>query len=94
MKLTGLKVLEDFCNNHADVRKQIEAWKNEVEDADWKSPLEVKGRYPSASVIDGSTIVFNIKGNDYRLLTKISFENKTVLVKEIGTHDDYDKWDL
>lgn len=94
MILVGLQRLDEFCNNHADVRKQIEAWKNEVEDANWESPNDVKKRYPSASIIDGSTIVFNIKGNDYRLLTKISFETKIVLIIKIGTHADYEQWEI
>lgn len=94
MILVGLHRLDEFCEDHADIRKPLEAWKNEVEDADWESPKDVKMRYPSASIINGSTFVFNIKGNDYRLLTKMDFKTKVVLIVQIGTHADYAKWDI
>ncbi len=94
MILTGQMRLDEFCTDHADVRKQIEVWKNEVEDAKWETPIDIKERFPSASIIDSRTVVFNIKGNDYRLLTKINFETKIVLVVKIGTHAEYEKWNI
>lgn len=94
MILTGQIRLDEFCADHADVRKQIEVWKNEVEDANWETPIDIKERFQSASIINGTTIVFNIKGNDYRLLTKIDFVTKIVLVVKIGTHAEYEKWEI
>ena len=64
----------------------------EAEEAEWDIPLDVKERYPSASIIGGGRVVFNIKGNRYRLDTKISYKNQTVLIKRIGTHAEYDEW--
>ena len=94
MILIGRNVLDEFCIGHADARKQIEVWRNEVEDAKWISPNDIKERYPNASILKDNIIIFNIKGNDYRLAAKISFENEIVLVTKVGTHAEYNKWNL
>ncbi|MEX1000188.1 MAG: type II toxin-antitoxin system HigB family toxin [Thermodesulfobacteriota bacterium] len=90
----NLKVLDDFCVSHADVRNQIEAWKNEVEDACWASPTDIQARYSSASIIGGKKVIFNIKGNSYRLYVKVDYETQVVFIKEIGTHAEYNTWDI
>ena len=92
MKLLGRKHLDDFARTHADVRAQIDAWIAEVEEARWQSPIDVKARFPSASFLGGNRVVFNLKGNKYRLDTKVNYKNEIVLVKRIGTHAEYDKW--
>lgn len=92
MLVVGRKILEDFSAGHADARSQLDAWLSEVEEADWQSPIDVKARYASASILGGNVVVFNVKGNDYRLEVKISYTSKTVLVTRIGTHAEYSKW--
>jgi mRNA interferase HigB len=62
-----------------------------VRRADWKSSADVKARYPSASIISAHRIVFNIKGNDFRLVTSVEYGRSTVWIKWIGTHKDYDR---
>jgi mRNA interferase HigB len=94
VKVVGRKHLEEFANLHADVRPQLEAWLNEVEEADWKEPQKIKERFPGASFLSGNRVVFNLKGNKYRLLTKMSFEVQVVLIAKIGTHAEYSKWGL
>jgi mRNA interferase HigB len=94
MRVVGRKRLEEFASQHADVRAQLDAWLCEVEDADWHMTTDVKARFPSASILSNGKIVFNIKGNRYRLEVKISYEMKTVLVKRIGTHAEYSKWNV
>lgn len=78
-------------DDHADCEQPLKACFAEVSKAAWKSMAEIKRRYPSASVIDGERVVFNIGGNKYRLVVKIWFAGKTVWIKFVGTHKQYDK---
>jgi mRNA interferase HigB len=95
MRLIGRDVLSNAARKHADARKWLEAWIATVEDAGWQSLDEVRDDYPSA---DGVKLrsqvvvtVFNVKGNEYRLLTNIIYQAQVVLVLEVLTHSAYDK---
>ncbi len=92
MKVIGRNQLDDFAAQHADVRSQIDAWICEVEDAEWLTPNDIKARFPSASFLPNSRVVFNLKGKHYRLDTKVNYKNQIMLIKRIGTHAEYDKW--
>jgi len=92
MKVIGRNQLDDFAARHADVRSQIDAWICEVEDAEWLTPNDIKARFPSASFLPNSRVVFNLKGKHYRLDTKVNYKNQIMLIKRIGTHAEYDKW--
>jgi len=92
MTVAGKKILLEFAAKHADVRSAIAAWVAEVEEANWTGPQDVKARYPTASFIGDKRVVFNIKGNHYRLDVQISYSTKVVLVKRVGTHAEYDTW--
>lgn len=92
MKLHNRKALEAFTQAHPDAVTQINAWIAEVETAEWKNPHELKDRYPKASVVGDQQTVFNINGNKYRILTVINYQHGIVLVKQAGTHQEYDKW--
>lgn len=92
MKLIGRKKLDDFKNRYADVRSQLDAWEAEVLIATWSKPMDVKQRYASASILSDNQIVFNLKGNKYRLLVQVSYKNTIVFIKNIGTHDEYMNW--
>ncbi len=92
MRVVGRKRLEKFASKHADVRAQLNAWRCEVENADWQAPTDVKARFPSASILSDDRIIFDLKGNRYRLEVKISYEMKIVLVTRIGTHAEYSEW--
>jgi mRNA interferase HigB len=94
MKLAGRKLLEEFCLQHSDARKQLNVWIAEVEDAEWKTTQDIKDRYGQASFLANNHVVFNIKGNSYRLVVQVSFKNQGVLIKRIGTHAEYNKWEL
>lgn len=74
------------------MRGQLRAWAAEVEDADWQNTMDIKNRYPSASIIAGGRVVFNLKGNKYRLDARINFPTRIVLVVRVGTHAEYDRW--
>ena len=70
------------------------AWVAEVEAADWKGPQDIKDRYATASFLGGNQVVFNLGGNKYRLLVVVTYANGIVAVRRVGTHEEYDRWDL
>ena len=78
---------------HKAVRAALEAWFHEVQRAEWRSSAEVKRSYGTASIISGDRVVFNIKGNDYRLVTAIDYRRQIVFIKWLGAHRDYDRID-
>ncbi|MFQ5944555.1 MAG: type II toxin-antitoxin system HigB family toxin [Anaerolineales bacterium] len=94
MDIVGKGKLNEFSGKHADARKQIESWVALVEAAEWTSPMDIKEHFSHADFLGDGRCVFNIKGNTYRLYVKIAYKTKKVLVKEVGTHAEYDRWDL
>ena len=92
MLLVGKRLLVEFSRTHASVRQPMSAWVAEVEAAAWRSPIDVKARYPSASVMGDNRVVFNLKGNHFRLDAQINYSAQVVLVRRIGTHAEYDTW--
>jgi mRNA interferase HigB len=92
MKIVGRKILHDFKEKHADVRSQVDAWEAEADAATWNNSSEIKRRYASASFLPNHQIVFNLKGNRYRLLVQVNYKYQIILVKKVGTHDEYLKW--
>jgi len=91
MRLIGTEILKAFSNRHADVASQINNWVSDVRNARWQNPMDIKERYRSASVLKGNIVIFNVKGNDYRLEVKIDYQREIVNVTWIGTHSEYDK---
>lgn len=94
MKLIGKKLLHDFKEKHADARSQIDSWEAEVEEVQWNTPLDLKKRYLKASLVRNQHVIFHICGNKYRLLVQVNYKNGMVLIKKIGTHKEYDNWNL
>jgi mRNA interferase HigB len=92
MIIIGKKILKEFEDAHADIRIPLQAWVSDVESSQWSNPNELKERYRSASILGGNKVVFNIKGNHYRILVEITYKNGIVFVEKIGTHQEYDKW--
>ena len=93
MRVIAKKTLRDFWNKHPDCEQQLKAWYQEAEEAKWKNPAEIKKEYPSASILEDNRIVFNIKGNHYRLIVRINYSFGMVWIRFIGTHAQYDKID-
>lgn len=93
MRVIAKRALRDFWEKHADCEQQLKAWYNEAEQANWNNPNEIKKDYPSASILEDNRIVFNIKGNRYRLIVKINYPYGVVWIRFVGTHADYDKID-
>ena len=91
MRVVKRKTLVDFYSTYKETKSQLEAWYYEAKNSNWNNPLEIKEKYGTASIIEGDKVVFNIKGNKYRLVTKINYQMKTAYIKFIGTHKEYDK---
>ena len=91
MKIAGRPRLLAFCEKHPDVRSWIEHWLAEVEAARWTSSHSIRARYASASFLADNIVIFNVKGNDYRLEVTVAFKTGIVAVKWIGTHAEYDE---
>ena len=75
------------------VKAHLEAWYAEAERATWKNSAELKSQYRSASVISAERVVFNIKGNEFRLIVAINYHYQVLLIKWLGTHKEYDEID-
>mgnify|MGYP006133538517 FL=1 len=95
MRIIAKRTLREFweLSNYSDSQGQLEAWYDEVLKADWSSPQELKAQFGNASVLQDSRVVFNIKGNDYRLIVKINYPYRMVYVRFVGTHKMYDQID-
>lgn len=93
MKIISVKILRDFWAENPDAGQPLRAWVDEATKADWKTPAEIKVQYRSASILKDRRVVFNIKGNSYRLIVAIAYQRGWIFVKFIGTHKEYDAVD-
>lgn len=93
MRVISKKILREFWEKHVDSEQQLKSWYQETSVAEWKSPKQIKKDYPSASFLADNRVVFNIKGNKYRLVVRINYEYRMVWIRFIGTHAEYDKID-
>jgi mRNA interferase HigB len=93
MRIIAKRTLRAFWIRYPDAEEPLLAWYREVEKADWEEPAQVKEKYRSASFVKGNRVIFNIKGNDYRLIVKINYEYRVVYVRFVGTHAEYDEID-
>jgi mRNA interferase HigB len=93
MRVIARKTLREYWEKHPDVRPSLQAWYTDVSHADWGSPAEVKRIYANASILPNQRVVFNIKGNQYRLVVAIQYAHRIVFIRFIGTHAEYDRID-
>lgn len=91
MRILGRGKLDAFLRTHADARAWIENWIGEAERVRWRTPQDIKRLYPSASFLAENVVIFNVKGNRYRMETLIAYHTATVIVRWIGTHAEYDR---
>lgn len=94
MHVISRKTLYEFWSNHPEVEEALQAWYREARTARWKAPQDIRSRYRSADFLTGNRVVFNIKGNQYRLVVKINYESGTVFIRFIGSHAEYDRIDV
>ena len=94
MRIIARKTLREFWGRFPDLEEPLLAWYREVEKEDWDTPAKVKQKYRNASIVGDNRVVFNIKGNDYRLVVHINYFYRVVYIKFVGTHAEYDRIDV
>jgi mRNA interferase HigB len=93
MQIIAVSYLRLFWAGNPDAEQPLKSWVDEVKKAAWKQPADIKDRYRNASILKNRRVVFNIKGNDYRLVVSVAYRYQAVYVKFIGTHVEYDAID-
>jgi len=93
MRIIALRVLRDFWSRHPDAETPLRSWYAVASRAEWRSPAEVKANYRNASFIANNRIVFNVKGNDYRLVVAVHYNRGMMFIRFVGTHREYDRID-
>lgn len=100
VRVIARRTLNDFVESlrgskdYKAVKAALDAWFHEAQAAIWNSPAEVKQAYGNASIVGDDRVVFNIKGNDYRLVVAIDYQREIVFIKWLGTHKEYDRIDV
>lgn len=93
MRVFSKRTLREFWERHADAEQPLRSWYQDADDANWDTSAAVRAQFASASIIAGNRVVFNIKGNDYRLVVSINYGRRAVYIRFIGTHAEYDRID-
>jgi mRNA interferase HigB len=91
LRIISKKTLIEFWTKHSDSEQKLKTWYHETSKATWQNFNEIKLDYPSASLLADNRVVFNIKGNNYRLIIKINYSYQMIWIRFIGTHSEYDK---
>jgi len=92
-RILSKRTIKEFWAKHPDSKDYLETWYETVKGANWHNPSDIKSFYSTISILKESRVVFNIKGNHYRLVAKINYEKQWLFIRFIGTHKDYDKID-
>lgn len=90
-RIIAKSTLREFWDLHEDAEQYLKTWYDTTKTAKWFSPYDVKKTYANASILKDSRVVFNIKGNSYRLIVKFNYEKQWAFIRFIGTHTEYDK---
>ncbi len=93
MKIIGTNLLLEFITKHGDARSQTASWIAEVRQAVWQTPQDIKKRFHSASIVDNNRVIFNLKGNKYRIDTNVYYRHQVVEISRVGTHAEYNTWE-
>lgn len=93
MRVVSVNKLTEFTDKHPIARSWVRTWLADAKKQVWEDTQDVKSRYPTASVLPKNWIIFNVKGNDFRMVVQIAYKTRTILIKWIGTHSAYEKID-
>lgn len=93
MRIIARSTLRDFWELHADAEQPLKAWFQDVRHMNWTSPADIKAIYANASILLNNRVVFNIKGNTYRIIVHVRYDLEIVFIRFIGTHQEYDSID-
>jgi len=94
MRIIALKTLRLFWEQHPDAQQALQAWYRDAKRASWKTPADIRNGYSNASIVGNNRVVFNIRGNQYRLVVAVNYTSGIIYIRFIGTHRDYDKIDV
>lgn len=93
MRIIAFRTLREFWGKPAfvDSETSLRSWYHDAKSSEWKNSNELKEHYTNASIVGEGRVVFNIKGNAYRLVVLIDYEFQVIFIRFIGTHKQYDK---
>lgn len=91
MRIFNRSTLRAFWERHPDAEGALRAWFEEVEAATWTGPQDIKRRFGSADFVENDRVIFNIRGNNYRLIVHVVYAFRAVYIRFIGTHKEYDR---
>ena len=94
MRIVALSTLRTFWEKHPDAETPLRAWYALASRARWKTPADIKAAYRNASFVADRRVVFNIKGNDYRLVVAVRYDRELMYVRFVGSHQQYDRIDV
>jgi mRNA interferase HigB len=94
MRIITWTTVEEFIRKHADSERPLRAWRTQIQSRDYPNSDAIKRTFSYASVINSQRVVFNIKGNDYRLVAAIHYDKQRLFVRGVFTHDEYDSIDV
>jgi mRNA interferase HigB len=94
VRIIARKTLIQAWTKHRDAEQPLRAWYHDAEAAQWASPADIRALYPTASIVGDERVVFNVRGNHYRLVVAINYPARIVYIKFFGTHAEYDKIDV
>lgn len=93
MRILAKKILREFWELYPDSEEQLKSWFQETSKGEWPNPNFVKNEFPNSRIISNNRVIFNIKGNQYRLIVRVNYKYQVVYVRFIGTHESYDRID-
>jgi mRNA interferase HigB len=93
MRVIAVSQLRAFWHRHPDAEQPLRSWVATVRAAQWRQPADVTAHFATASILRSRRVVFNVKGNDYRLVVAVAYRFGAVYVKFVGTHAEYDRID-
>jgi len=91
MRVVSIKKIKEYYENFPDAEQALKSWLDEARKAVWKTPQDIKDQYANASIIGKNRVVFNIRGNRYRLIVAVAYQLGAIYIKFIGTHSEYDQ---
>ena len=94
MRIIALKTLRLFWEQHPDAQQALQAWYRDAKRATWKTPADIRNVYRNVSIVGNNRVVFNIRGNQYRLVVAVNYTPGIIYIRFMGTHQDYDKIDV
>jgi mRNA interferase HigB len=96
MRIIAFRTIREFFEKpeYKDSATSLKAWYHDVKNAEWKNSNDLKQQYKNASIVGNGRVVFNIKGNSYRLVVAIDYDFQVIFIRFIGTHEEYDKIDV